>query len=437
MESLKKSKSMPEREVENMASNNPAMTIPAGLYLAPTQSRSWSQTQRRIKDNGEASNPAGEHGKVQEEPPARLTKFDPIVVFRHNGDGNCFQPPNRHTFPSHLAILASVVFFILNMILFTAAFTASFLRYTLYPEIWTVMIADSTNSLFLGTIPMGFATLVESWVTLCCPYWGSWATTFAWACWIIDSVVAMSVTVSLPTSLMSQSHQQSLDRITAAQLLPIAATIVASGLGARVAGMMPTTDRALATVIISYVMWSMATPLAMTVLVMYYQRLALFELPPREVIVSVFLPLGPLGFGGWTIMYLGKGAGAIAHVLGIFIALIMWGFGLIWFAFALATIYQCRPFPFNMGWWGFTFPLGVYAISTMEFGNEMSSLFFKVLGTILTAAVVLLWIVVAANTARGAWNGRLFYAPCLANLSKEKAGPEKAEEGREKAVEPE
>lgn len=91
----------------------------------------------------------------------------------------------------------SVVFFITNTILFSLAFTVSFLRYTLYPEIWGAMIKDATNSLFLGTVPIGFATLVESWIFLCVPYWGSWAKTFAWVMWMIDSVVAAAVTLSL------------------------------------------------------------------------------------------------------------------------------------------------------------------------------------------------------------------------------------------------
>ena len=185
-------------------------------------------------------------------------------------------------------------------------------------------------------------------------------------------------------------------------------------------------------------MWGMATPFAMLILVIYYQRLALHKLPPREIVVSSFLPLGPLGMGGYTIMYLGRVsrevfprvqffhnlavAGDIAYILGVLVALVMWGFGLCWLVFALATIYSTRPFPFNMGWWGFTFPLGVYAISTMTFGVEMPSLFFRVLGTILSVAVTLLWCVVAAGTARGAWRGNLFYAPCVQNLKKNDEG---------------
>jgi tellurite resistance protein TehA-like permease len=205
--------------------------------------------------------------------------------------------------------------------------------------------------------------------------------------------------VSLHISSISSDYQTSLDRITAAQLLPIAATIVAAGTGAEVAEVLPNPQHALGTLITSYVMWGMGVPLAMTVLVMYYQRLALHKLPPREVIVSCFLPLGPLGMGGYTIMYLGKVsrenfaqthvlsdvAGEVVYILGFFVALIMWGFGLVWLVFALATIHKCRPFPFNMGWWGFTFPLGVYAVSTITFGVEMPSRFFKIFGIVSAA----------------------------------------------------
>ena len=327
----------------------------------------------------------------------------------------------------------SIIFFVLNVCLFSAAFVISLLRYLVFPEIWAVMIDDPNNSLFLGTIPMGFATIVEMWIFVCVPAWGEWAAYFGWALWMLDSIVAVAVTVSLGILLMSASHQRSLDTITAAQLLPIAATIVAAGTGSEVAEVLPNPNYTLGTIIVCYVMWGMSVPMAFTVLVIYYQRLALHKIPPREVIVSAFLPLGPLGFGGYTILYLGRVslhlfpktdtidpmAGRFAYIAGFFIALIMWGWGLLWFAFALASIHKSRPFPFNMGWWGFTFPLGVYSVSTMLIGEELPSLFFRVLGTIFGTAVILLWVLIAVRTAMGAWNGHLFNAPCMANLKRE------------------
>lgn len=101
--------------------------------------------------------------------------------------------------PFHTPVLyyLSIVFFLLNVVIFGLALITSILRYSLYPEIWRVMIQDPTNSLFLATIPMGFATLIEMWVFICVPRWGHWAISFAWAMWMVDVIAAASVTLSL------------------------------------------------------------------------------------------------------------------------------------------------------------------------------------------------------------------------------------------------
>lgn len=196
-------------------------------------------------------------------------------------------------------------------------------------------------------------------------------------------------------------HETALATMTAVWLLPIVAPIVASASGGIVAQVLPNPHHALWTIIASYILWGTGVPLAMAVLVIYFQRLTLHKLPAREVIVSVFLPLGPLGQGGFAIMQLGKVAikvfpvtntlpaitasggkpGDMLYVIGWILALVMWGFGVVWLFFALATISRSK-FPFNMGWWGFTFPLGVLAVSTTTIGKETGSRFFDVLGTV-------------------------------------------------------
>jgi tellurite resistance protein TehA-like permease len=443
---------MDDNAIDRVASwDNPALTVPAAQRIPVSRQRS----------NGQAQQTSKQIGTIQTIPesPRKLTKYDvgwrrvvrnfsPSWFSVTMGTGIVSLLFITIPFKSDWLYWLSVIFFCLNAVLFLGAFGISILRYGLYPEIWGVMIADPTNSLFLGTFPMGFATLIESWIFLCVPYWGPWAVTVAWVCWMIDCVVAVAVTISLTVLLISASHQQALHRITAAQLLPIAATIVAAGTGAEIAKVLPDPEDALGTIIASYIMWGMSTPLAMTVLVMYYTRLALHKLPPREIVVSSFLPLGPLGMGGYTILYLGSVArtvfprtkffhntpvaGDIFYINGAFVSLIMWAFGLTWLCFALASIYKSRPFPFNMGWWGFTFPLGVFSVSTIEFGVQMPSMFFKVLGTIFSVAVIMLWCVVATGTVRGALDGRLFNAPCLANLPKRNEEVNDADAGGEK-----
>ena len=171
-------------------------------------------------------------------------------------------------------------------------------------------------------------------------------------------------------------HLPTLDSITATWLLPIVSTVVAAGSGSIVAGILPSAHNKLITLLTSYVLWGMGVPLAMVVLVIYFLRLTTKQLVAKEVIVSTFLPLGPLGMGGFAIQELGLVAkelfhetgtlpasmvyaGDILYVCGFLLALVMWGFGLVWFFFAVATIWRTPKFPFNMGWWGFTFPLGM------------------------------------------------------------------------------
>jgi tellurite resistance protein TehA-like permease len=96
---------------------------------------------------------------------------------------------------------ASIVFFALNALLFFLAFTLLAVRYALYPEIWHLTISDPVNSLFLGTVPIGFATLIEMWLNICVPVWGEWAITFAWVMWMLDAIVSFSITISLPLIL--------------------------------------------------------------------------------------------------------------------------------------------------------------------------------------------------------------------------------------------
>ncbi|KAE9377020.1 C4-dicarboxylate transporter/malic acid transport protein-like protein [Stipitochalara longipes BDJ] len=334
----------------------------------------------------------------------------------------------------------SVAIFALNVVLFLLFTFISIVRYTVYPEIWFAMIRHPAQSLFIGTFPMGLATIINMIVFVCVPAWGYGFVQLAWGLWWIDVVISLACCFYMPFVIM-YVHTNQLSTMTAAWLLPIVAPIVASASGSIVASVLPNPQHALWTIIISYILWGTGVPLAMAVLVIYFQRLTLHALPPREVIVSVFLPLGPLGQGGFAIMNLGSVAvrvfaktgtlqstttnsAEILYVLGWLVATIMWGFGLVWLFFAAASITRSK-FPFNMGWWGFTFPLGVFTTSTTQMAKELPSTFFKVLGTIFSVAVTLLWVMVAVRTVKRAATGEMFFAPCLKDLDGKKAEAER------------
>lgn len=113
--------------------------------------------------------------------------------------------------------------------------------------------------------------------------------------------------------------------------------------------------------------------------------------------------------------------GDVFYLAGFLLAIIMWGFGLVWLFFALATITSSPRFPFNMGWWGFTFPLGVFTVCTTTLGKEIPSAFFRILGTAFSVVVALLWVMVSVGTLQRIWTGEILVAPCLKEVEKQEA----------------
>jgi len=84
-------------------------------------------------------------------------------------------------------------------------------------------------------------------------------------------------------------------------------------------------------------------------------------------------------------------------------------------AMALITTLQyiVKGLPFNLGFWGFTFPLGVYAIANLTLGTELHLFAFKLYGTFLTAALSAIWLWVFLKTLPGLYKGSLIKNPAL------------------------
>ena len=201
--------------------------------------------------------------------------------------------------------------------------------------------------------------------------------------------------------------------MTAGWLLPIVAPIVAAATGSVVASALEP-NRALVTILTSYAILGTGLPAALSIITIYFMRVATKKLPPTEHMVSTFLPLGPLGQGGFAAQKLGEQAlrvfpltntlpaiseqgrlvsGEVLYTVGFLIAVTLWGFGLMWLFFAVLSVTRQRV-PFSQGWWAFTFPLGVFAMSTLTMGLNLPSPMFQILGMIFGSVVMVMWLVV-------------------------------------------
>jgi tellurite resistance protein TehA-like permease len=317
------------------------------------------------------------------------------------------------------------VVFCFDIVLLTTLTAITTLRFTLWPAQWSIMINHPMQYLFIGAWPMGFSQVIILMVYLFSPIWGHWITYLAWAMWIFDTALSVLITIFMPFLHMKVNTQRELANFTALEMFPFLAPIVASGTGAIVSTALPDPQLALATVIVSYVLLGLSMPITFIVTGIYMQRLMLHKLPPRTVIISVFLPLGPPCMTGLAAIILGQTcldvfpkthvihpqAGIVFYGLGVLWAFVLWGFASLWFGLAIITVYYTRRFEFNLGWWACTFPVALFASVSIKIGEVVPSKFFRVVGAILVVFVVLLWMIVSAMTVRGIISGAVFDLP--------------------------
>ena len=288
------------------------------------------------------------------------------------------------------------------------------------------IFGHSVVSMFFGCIPMGLATIINGLMAFGLARWGDGVAPWAETLWWIDVAMAVACGIAIPFMMFTrQTH--TIDQMTAVWLLPVVAAEVAAVTGGLIAPHLADPSSALDVLVVSYGLWALSVPLAMSILVILVLRMAVHKLPHASMAASSWLSLGPIGTGALGMLVLGQAAPAIfaanglgqygdaARGIGLIGGLLLWAYGLWWAAMAvLITLrYLRQGLPFNLGWWGYTFPLGVFSVATLKLGTLLPIAAFNILGLGLVGALLVLWLFVGARTLRGAWRGDLFVAPCL------------------------
>ena len=320
------------------------------------------------------------------------------------------------------------LFNILLFSLFTAAYAA---RWILFFDEARRIFGHSTVSMFFGTIPMGLATIINGFLLFGLPRWGDGVIQLVEVLWWIDVAMSLACGVLIPYMMFTR-QEHSIDQMTAVWLLPVVAAEVAAASGGLLAPHLPDAHGQLVVLTTSYVLWAFSLPVAFSILTILLLRMALHKLPHENMAASSWLALGPIGTGALGMLLLGgeapaifaanglPGVGEIASGLGLVAGITLWGFGLWWMLMALLiTVRYLRDgIPFNLGWWGFTFPLGVYSLATLKLASILNLTFFSVFGTALVILLAAMWLIVGKRTVQGAWRGELFVSPCIAGLKK-------------------
>jgi C4-dicarboxylate transporter/malic acid transport protein len=295
------------------------------------------------------------------------------------------------------------------------------------------MFHHPVQSMFLGAIPMGLATIVNGLVLFGTPHWGNSATIAAIVLWFVDVGLAVLCGLLVPIFMLT-THSHALESMSAVWLLPVVPGEVAAASGGLLLAVVQNQRLAQNIAFISMLLWGFSVPLSMSILVIFFLRLVLHKLPPSDLIISCLLPLGPIGTGALAATELGlyakrtfenSGYGVSATTfqslasatpaIAMFVATALWGYGVWWLVIAIFAIGHTlrNRLPFNLGWWGLIFPLGVFTASTADLYKLTDFYLFRIPVAVLICILFVLWWVVMFHTVVRAYSGELFYAPCL------------------------
>ena len=300
-------------------------------------------------------------------------------------------------------------------LLFALFAALTLLRALRHADATRTTLADPVASMFHGCAPMALATIVNGLLLYGPATFGAAALPAAAVLWVADAGLALVCGLALPF-LMFTRQRHTLADMTAIWLLPIVAAEVAAASGALLLPHVADPALALAVLFASLVLWALSAPLAMGILTILFLRLALHKLPPAQMAPSSWLALGPIGTGALGLLLFAANGPAALEAAGIAAPLarglggaallggaLLWGHGIWWLGIALlVTLRQLRAgdLPFSLGWWGYTFPLGVFALATLRLAESLPVPGLGALGAGLVALLAAIWAIVATRTLR-------------------------------------
>jgi len=173
--------------------------------------------------------------------------------------------------------------------------------------------------------------------------------------------------------------------------------------------------------IISIASWGIGLFLFIFVGAIVYHRYAYGSLPGTRLAPTFLIGLAPTAIMTIALVKLvpaieGVSFGyELAQVLPMIklLALMMWGFSVWWFILtALLFFYYVKTtgHPFVFGWWGYTFPMGAFAISGGAIGQLMDFPAFWFNLYIVNFILFIIWFIIFALTIKLVKEGKAFIA---------------------------
>ncbi|KAK5065343.1 hypothetical protein LTR84_001181 [Exophiala bonariae] len=354
------------------------------------------------------------------------------------GTGVCVQLLTHFPYPSYWLSNLAYVFWIADICLFAFFMALGILRVFMFPAIAKNIIDDFSQTSYLGAIVVAWETIVLGVAQF---YSSRTAGIYAaeamfWIAVVGSSFVAFGGIYFMYT----RQKAHSLEQVNGVWFLTFIPLIVCSTLGGAVAPHL-SYENGILVLFVSFLMWSLGVGMSFMLVPIYIWRLMSTLLPPQAVIVSTFVPIGPFGMGAYSTQQLASGLarriaqrnftltnppqppsdgayiatiGEAIQWAGIILALFQLAVASFFLVEGVLAICTRAPGPFNVAFWSFVFPCGVYANAWNLMSTNLRNEGLKGWAASCTVAVVLLWLFCASMSFwKGVWQGKLFFAPGL------------------------
>ncbi|KAF3164112.1 hypothetical protein TWF106_009499 [Orbilia oligospora] len=313
------------------------------------------------------------------------------------------------------------IFYIANLIIFTCITTAMLMRFMFHKGTFSASLKHEREGFFFPTFWLSVATLITSTQRYVIQPHDSnllWAIqTVFWGYAICTFALAVG-----QYCFVFSAHNFGLGTMMPTWILPIFPIMLTGTIASVIAETQPEIGR-----IPILVAGLTCQGLGLSVAFMMYAhmvgRLMSVGLPNREHRPGLFMCVGPPAFTVLALIGMAhslpdnlalevddnfldvKDVRTTALIVGGF----LWALSLWWFFIAAISVILSPPKFFHLGWWAMVFPNTGFCLATISVAKQFDNQGLKILGTVMSAIVFVLYFVVIQSQVKAVWRQDILY----------------------------
>lgn len=291
-----------------------------------------------------------------------------------------------------------------NVLLFALLAVPWLTRWLRFPQAAMQTLQHPVQANFYPTFSIALLVLAAQWVQFG-PYVGA-ALFFWWAGVILHFVFSFAVLF-----FMFRGEHVALDHVTPAKFIPAVGLVVMPLAGGPLLAHMDGALREWA-MTANIVGLGAGSMMYLGLLGLTLQRKYLHKPAQGILTPTVWIHLAPIGVIPVSFMNLAEHFPfpVVREIAAVLMALV-WGFGVWWLVMASLLTWSAKAaeqLPFALSWWGFTFPLGAFAVESLRLYKIFGWNSMLVIGVLAWLMLCAFWSLTLWRTARGVLSGGIF-----------------------------